>query len=57
MPPFELIDGDLALQGRRIDQAAPAVIEACRNIAAERGRAIAWLCGGSERYSEADVEA
>lgn len=55
--PFELIDGDLALQGRRIDQAEPRVIEACRRIAAERGRAIAWLCGESDRYSEVEVEA
>jgi hypothetical protein len=55
--PFELIDGDLALQGRRIDQAPPALVEVCRGVAAERGRAIAWLCGGADRYSEADVEA
>jgi hypothetical protein len=55
--PFELIDGDLALNGRRIDQAPPGVVEACRNIAVERSRAINWLCGGSDRYSEADVGA
>jgi hypothetical protein len=55
--PFELIDDDLALRGRRIDQAAPEIIDACQRIAAERGRAIAWLCGGSDRYSEADVGA
>lgn len=55
--PLELIDGDLALHGRRIDQAPPNVVEACRHIAAERGRAINWLCGGSDRYSEADVGA
>ncbi|HET6572225.1 MAG TPA: DUF4272 domain-containing protein [Fimbriiglobus sp.] len=55
--PFELIDGDLALQRRRIDQAPPGVVEACRHIAAERSRAINWLCGGSDRYSDADVGA
>ncbi|HVK18696.1 MAG TPA: DUF4272 domain-containing protein [Fimbriiglobus sp.] len=55
--PFELIDGDLALVGRRIDEAAPEVLDTCRRIAAERGRAIAWLCGGSDRYSESDVGA
>ncbi|HET6573556.1 MAG TPA: nucleoside deaminase, partial [Fimbriiglobus sp.] len=47
--PFELIDGDLALHGRRIDQTPPGVVDACRNIAVERGRAINWLCGEWDR--------
>jgi hypothetical protein len=55
LSPFELVDGDLALQGRRIDTAPAELLDSCCSIAAERHRAINWLCQGPDRYSEADI--
>jgi hypothetical protein len=53
--PFELIDDELAVCGRRIDAAPAEVLDTCSSIAAERHRAINWLCWGPEAYSETDV--
>jgi hypothetical protein len=39
--------GDLALEGRRIDRVAPAVVGRCLGIARERERAAAWLLGSA----------
>jgi hypothetical protein len=52
---FRLIDNELALQGKRIDEASPDVIGTCMSIAAERHRAINWLCWGPQVYSDTDV--
>jgi hypothetical protein len=53
--PFEVIEGDLAIRGKRIDQADPQAFSLACSIAAERHRAINWLCWGPESYSEADI--
>jgi hypothetical protein len=52
---FKLIDNDLALQGERIDRADGEMLGLCLSIAAERHKAINWLCWGPEVYSDADV--
>lgn len=48
-----LVDGDLAIDGVRIDQADVARIERCISIASERHRAASWLAGTDPVYSNA----
>lgn len=48
-----LVDGDLAVQGERLDRASPEAVSAARSTAFERHRAANWLWEGPERFSEA----
>lgn len=50
-----LVDGDLALHGRRIDQAPPDSIDTALSAARERHQAANWLREGPDRYSDASV--
>jgi hypothetical protein len=50
-----LVDGDLALQGERLDRAADEVFSAAHSAAQERHQAVNWLLEGPEQYSEASV--
>jgi hypothetical protein len=50
-----LVDGDLALQGKRIDRATADAFALAQSIAVERHLAANWLCEGPERYSQAQV--
>lgn len=50
-----LVDGDLGLMGKRIDEATEDELSLASSIALERHMAINWLCDGPELYSEADV--
>jgi hypothetical protein len=52
---FDLIDNDLALQGKRIDRASDTVFSDAASIAIERQLAINWICDGPALYSEADA--
>jgi hypothetical protein len=47
-----LVRGDLALNGRRIDQSPPDALAKASSAAQERHRAVIWLWEGPERYSE-----
>ncbi len=47
-----LIDGDLALQGKRIDMAEPDLFGAMCSLAVERHKASNWLQGYAVRYSD-----
>ncbi|MCO5167241.1 MAG: DUF4272 domain-containing protein [Planctomycetes bacterium] len=49
-----LLEGDLALRGAPIGRADPDVVGECASIAVERLRAMRWLLGLHERYSEVD---
>jgi hypothetical protein len=49
-----LAGGDLAIEGKRIDQAAPELVGRTHSAAMERHRAANWLWNGPERFSEAD---
>jgi Domain of unknown function (DUF4272) len=51
-----LCDGDLAIHGARLDQAAPDAVAAARSAAHERHLAVNWLWEGPERYSEARTD-
>jgi hypothetical protein len=50
-----LIDGDLAIAGKRIEQAVPNAFASAHSAAQERHQAANWLLRGPERYSEASV--
>jgi hypothetical protein len=50
-----LVDGDLALQGERIDRASPDAFGIAHSAALERHQAVNWVWEGPERYSEASV--
>jgi hypothetical protein len=50
-----LIDGDLALQEFAIAQAPRELFSACMSAAQERHRAINWLQGWNEVYSDVDT--
>jgi hypothetical protein len=50
-----LIDGDLALNGKRLDQAPSEAFSSAHSAAQERHQAANWLWEGPERYSEASV--
>lgn len=50
-----LVDGDLAIQGKRIDRADPGLVGSAESIATERHQAVNWLWEGPEMYSEASV--
>lgn len=47
----KLIDGDLAIQGKRIDKANPNDISTAQSIAVERHKASNWLQGYAQKYS------
>jgi len=47
-----LVDGDLAVAGAGIADAAPDEVRSCMSVVAERHRAINWLIGDAELYSE-----
>lgn len=51
-----LLEGDLGLQGLRIDKAEPDIVSAANSTAMERHQAANWLCDGPERYSEASTD-
>jgi hypothetical protein len=51
-----LCDGDLAIQGARLDRATPEAIATARSAAHERHLAINWLLEGPERYSSASTD-
>jgi hypothetical protein len=50
-----LLDGDLAIEGVRIDQADAAQLQRCLSIAGERHQAANWLLGGDPLYSNVDT--
>jgi hypothetical protein len=50
-----LVDGDLGLLGKRIDEATDDELALVSSIALERHLAINWLCDGPVVYSDADV--
>ncbi len=52
---FNIIRGDLALGGIRIDKADTDALGRASSTAMERHQAINWLHGGSEVYSETDT--
>jgi hypothetical protein len=50
-----LVDGDLAIKGRRIDRADPNAFRAALSAAQERHQAANWLRDGPKSYSDASV--
>lgn len=52
---IELVDGDLAINGVAIAEAAPEDVGRCQSTAMERHRAINWLRGWHPVYSEVDT--
>lgn len=50
-----LVEGDLGLQGARLDQAPPEAFSTVGSTALERHQAASWLWEGPELYSEASV--
>jgi hypothetical protein len=48
-----LVEGDLGLQGARIDRAPPDVFSSAHSAALERHQAVNWLWEGPRQYSEA----
>jgi hypothetical protein len=55
LTPFDLVDGDLALRGVRIDRADDGVVQTCASICLERHLASTWLTWGPEIYSQTDT--
>jgi hypothetical protein len=53
---LDLIDGDLAISGRRIDRAPEDDRERTRSIAMERQRAFNWLLGTAPLYSKVSTD-
>lgn len=51
----KLVEGDLSLFEKRIDEATEDELSLASSIAVERHMAINWLCYGPQLYSEADV--
>jgi hypothetical protein len=52
---IRLVDGDLAVVRWPIASAPPDEVQRCMSIAYERHRAINWLLGSAEPYSEVDT--
>ncbi len=52
---FRLIDRDIALGDTSVSQAPPAVLQSAVSCTMERDRAIRWLYGAHEIYSEVDL--
>lgn len=50
-----LLDGDLTIEGIRIDAADGAQLQRCLSIAGERHQAANWLLGGDPVYSNVDT--
>jgi hypothetical protein len=50
-----LVEGDLAIHGRRIDRVSPGGFGAAHSAARERHQAANWLMDGPEIYSKASV--
>lgn len=50
-----LVQGDLGLQGERLDRASDDVFSTAHSAAQERHQAANWLCEGPDRYSDASV--
>jgi hypothetical protein len=50
-----VVDGDLGLQGARIDQAPPDVFSSAHSATQERHQAVNWLWEGPRQYSLASV--
>ena len=50
-----LVEGDLGLQGKRIDRASSDVFSSAHSSAQERHQAANWLWEGPERYFDASV--
>jgi AhpD family alkylhydroperoxidase len=51
-----LVDGDLALAGKRLDRASSELFGKASSIAVERHHAVNWLWEGPERYSDASED-
>lgn len=52
---FKMIDGDLAISGRRIDKAPTEIFSHVLSLARERHHAATWLLGYNPIYSEIDA--
>lgn len=50
-----LVDGDLSINGSRIDRASPQALGSAFSAAMERHKAANWLCDGPALYSRADI--
>jgi predicted NUDIX family NTP pyrophosphohydrolase len=50
-----LVGGDLALEGRRIDEASASLVATANSIGQERHQAVNWLWEGPARYADASV--
>jgi hypothetical protein len=48
-----LVDGDLALNGKRLDRASEETFASALSASLERHKAVNWLWAGPERYSQA----
>jgi len=53
---LQLIDGDLALGGKRIDQVSDDLFSRSESAALERHKAVNWLWEGPARYSDARTD-
>jgi hypothetical protein len=53
---LELIDGDLALGGQRVDRVSQDLFSRSESAARERHQAVNWLWEGPARYSEARTD-
>lgn len=53
--PEALVEGDLAIDGVRIDRADPERVQECSSIAQERHQAINWLIGDNPIYSQVET--
>jgi hypothetical protein len=53
---LKMIEGDLAIRGKRLDKATPDALDAANSAAHERHQAANWLWQGPERYSEASAD-
>ncbi|MBX3413894.1 MAG: DUF4272 domain-containing protein [Pirellulales bacterium] len=52
---YRIVGRDLAIGEVGIHEANPQLINKCNSLAAERHRAINWLCGEGDLYSEIDT--
>lgn len=53
--PEALVEGDLCIDGFRIDRADPERVRECGSIAQERHQAINWLIGDNPIYSQVET--
>jgi hypothetical protein len=53
---LEILDGDLAIDGVRIDKLAPNVVKRATSITQERHQAFNWLLGFEKIYSEVSTD-